>query len=142
LRVRAFVALAVADMALRAFGFQRLMQQSQPSPASDRIVGAREIRRAQHYAEIIEAVSRHHVVRSHCLQRSLVLHRWLRREGMQSELRIGVRKDSGQLEAHAWVELGGQVVNDQLSAVRAFSPLDRTPRERQASAQSVGPPSV
>jgi hypothetical protein len=129
-------------MALRAFGFQRLMEQSQPAPGSMRVAGAHEIRRARYYAEIIEAASRHHVVRSHCLQRSLVLHHWLSREGMHSDLRIGVRKESGQLEAHAWVELGGQVVNDRLAAVRAFSPLDRTPRERQVSAQSVHPPSA
>jgi hypothetical protein len=144
LRMRAFVALALVDVALRAVGLQRLMGQVQPAHPleTEHIASVEEIRRAQHYADVIEATSRHHVVRSQCLQRSLVLHRWLHRESIPSELRIGVRKDNGELKAHAWVELGGQVVNDRLPAVRAFSPLDRTPLERQASAPCAHPPSV
>jgi hypothetical protein len=57
------------------------------------------------------------------LQRSLVLNYWLRREGLPSELRIGVRKDGDALKAHAWVELGRHVVNDPVAAVAAFTPL-------------------
>jgi len=53
----------------------------------------------------------------------LALHQWLREEGLPSELRIGVRKDDGELRAHAWVELGGLVVNDGAGAVAAFTPL-------------------
>ncbi len=41
-----------------------------------------------------------------CLERSLVLWWLLQRDGIQSDLRIGVRKDEGELKAHAWVEYG------------------------------------
>jgi hypothetical protein len=51
----------------------------------------------------------------------------LRREGLPSQLRIGVRKADGALKAHAWVELCGSVVNDDPSAVAVFRPL-ATPR--------------
>ena len=51
-----------------------------------------------------------------CLQRSLVLWWFLRRRGLQGDLRIGVRRDvqSGELDFHAWVEYGGKVINDRL----------------------------
>jgi hypothetical protein len=79
--------------------------------------------RAARYAWAIALAARHHVVRARCLHRALVLHRWLRREGLPSELRIGVRKVDGALLAHAWVELDGEAVGDQPAAVAAFAPL-------------------
>ncbi len=36
----------------------------------------------------------------------------LRRQGVASELRIGVRKEQGRFEAHAWVEREGVALND------------------------------
>jgi hypothetical protein len=46
-----------------------------------------------------------------CLTQAVVVHRLLRGRGHASQLRIGVRKPAGKiLEAHAWVELGGDVV--------------------------------
>jgi hypothetical protein len=137
----AFVALAMVYVALRVVGLQRLMGQSQPpQPVHPKhIAGVEEIRRAQHYANVIEAVSRRHIVRSHCLQRSLVLHRWLHREGLPSELRIGVRKEHGELKAHAWVELRGQVINDRPTEVRAFSLLRPFPRERRRWTPAADP---
>lgn len=79
--------------------------------------------RARTYASAIELASRHHIVRAQCLHRSLVLHGWLRREGLPSRLRIGVRKEGAELKAHAWVELGNEVVNDYPESIAAFVPL-------------------
>ncbi len=46
-----------------------------------------------------------------CLIQAAVVQRLLWRKGHPSELRIGVRKEGGKhLEAHAWVESGGEVV--------------------------------
>jgi hypothetical protein len=42
----------------------------------------------------------------------MVLQALLRRQGIDSGLHLGVRKDSGPFEAHAWVEIDGVVVND------------------------------
>lgn len=39
-----------------------------------------------------------------CLERALVLQRLLRRRGVAAALQIGVRKQDGVLEAHAWLE--------------------------------------
>lgn len=65
----------------------------------------------------------------------MVLHRWLREQGLPSELRIGVRKDGGALIAHAWVELGAHVVNDSRAAVMPFTRLPLGPGVAGTSAQ-------
>lgn len=120
--IRAYVDLGLIDVALRVFGFRRIIGRVPASPA-DRIIHPEDRSRAGRYAHWIEVASRHHIVRARCLQQSLVLHQWLRREGLPSELRIGVRKEGGALRAHAWVELGDQIVNDRLDAVAGFAPL-------------------
>ena len=121
LLARAWVALGIVDIALRVAGFRRVAERAHP-PARCTFSGT-DLRRAHRYARWLEAASRHHLVRVRCLQRSLVLNYWLRREGLPSELRIGVRKDGDALRAHAWVELGRHVVNDPVAAVAAFTPL-------------------
>ncbi len=58
-----------------------------------------------------------------CLQRSLALCLWLEHVGLQPKLRIGVRNDGPGLEAHAWVEYKGHVLNDEVSVGESFSML-------------------
>lgn len=43
-----------------------------------------------------------------CLRQSLVVRTWLRRKGLDARMLIGVKKSSGKLDAHAWVELDGE----------------------------------
>jgi hypothetical protein len=118
----AYVSLLATDVALRAIGFKRLMARIQP--ARDGIpVRSAALRRAYRYAAMLEQASRYHFVRARCLHRSLALHHWLRRKGLASELRIGVRRDGGQLLAHAWVEVDGRVINDRPESVAVFAPL-------------------
>lgn len=46
-----------------------------------------------------------------CLTQALVTWIFLRQLGQSSDLRIGVTKDlQGQLEAHAWVQVGGKII--------------------------------
>ena len=59
-----------------------------------------------------------------CLQRSVALCLWLERLGFSGELKIGVRKDGEILRAHAWVELGGLLLNDHLSHTRRFAVMN------------------
>lgn len=61
--------------------------------------------------------------RPNCLQKSLVLWWLLRHQGIESDLRIGVRKQDGRLEAHAWVEYQGYVLNDSSDVARRFLPF-------------------
>jgi hypothetical protein len=126
LLMRAMVALAAVDLRLRVHGFRRLIESTEqkPRPVARRITD-RDMLHAREYARWIEFASRHHLVRARCLHRSLALHRWLMQDGLPSDLRIGVRKVDGELQAHAWVELAGNAVSDQLAAIAAYIPLAR-----------------
>ncbi len=130
--VRAYIRVGHVDLRLRAYGFQGVMQRVERRIVSEgTTVHARDVRRARRYARRIETAARLHFVRARCLHRSLALHEWLREEGLPSELRIGVRKQGGELKAHAWVELGQHVVTE--AAVIGFAPLGRAAIEGDAS---------
>ncbi len=63
---------------------------------------------------------------ANCLPRSLLLGWLLRRRGVASQLRIGVKMNNGSLTAHAWVEYAGIPINDQPNVgeqFAAFQPL-------------------
>ncbi len=61
-----------------------------------------------------------------CLQQSLALCLWLARQGIQLELKIGVRQEGAELDAHAWVEYCGEVLNDSPHVSGQFAPLTGT----------------
>jgi hypothetical protein len=129
--LRAFVDLAYVDIGLRVLGFQALAERIPAvDEANERDVRPVDLVRATRYAYWLERASRHHAVPARCLHRSLALHQRLRREGLPSELRIGVRKRSDIFEAHAWVEMAGRIVNDAPMAVSSFAPLT-TPNGEQ-----------
>ncbi|MFQ6029176.1 MAG: lasso peptide biosynthesis B2 protein [Dehalococcoidia bacterium] len=58
-----------------------------------------------------------------CLQRSLALCLWMQRKGYQPLIRIGIRRDNPQLDAHAWVECGGIVLNDDPNLSASYASL-------------------
>lgn len=60
-----------------------------------------------------------------CLQKSLVLWGLLRHQGIECELRIGVRREASNFEAHAWVECEGFVLNDAGDVRDRFATFDR-----------------
>ena len=102
-------ALAVrVEMGLRWLSpsalISRLGRVSRRPPA---LVPELDPRRA---ARLVKAVAA--LYRMPCLEQSLVLFRILRRRGIPAELRIGVRKVSGGLNAHAWVEHDGRLLLD------------------------------
>lgn len=70
------------------------------------------------------ATARYLPLRTNCLEQSLVLWWLLHRRGIAAELRVGARKDSNRLEAHAWVELDGDVLNEPGEEHRGFVPFD------------------
>ncbi len=129
--LRAFVTITQIDLALRIVGFPRLVARAQAQPpAEPDSLAVEDLWRARRYARWIDSAARHHFIRAQCLHRSLALHTWLRQEGLPSELRIGVRKTGGTLAAHAWVEVGGYVINDRRDWVAAFEPLATLDGER------------
>ena len=65
------------------------------------------------------------LLRVKCLTRSLALARVLASRGVASELRIGVMKDAGMLNAHAWVEWNGVILNDRPHCIAQYAAFDR-----------------
>jgi hypothetical protein len=61
---------------------------------------------------------------NNCLIRSLYLFWLLRRQGVMSNLRIGVRLAGGKLQSHAWVEVAGRPVNDAHDIVGRYVSFD------------------
>ncbi|WP_019499452.1 lasso peptide biosynthesis B2 protein [Pseudanabaena sp. PCC 6802] len=62
---------------------------------------------------------------ANCLKRSLVLWYLLRRQGIVSDLRIGVQQIAGEVQAHAWVEYQNKVLNDRPNIRQHFVPFER-----------------
>lgn len=60
-----------------------------------------------------------------CLPRSLALCRLLRERGHPAEVKIGVRREAGQLQAHAWVELHGEVLGEKLHPDWRLLPMEQ-----------------
>lgn len=129
---RAYIGLAVADLSLRFAGFSRLVQDPQGVVPQEGAGDPMAASRPDRYAHWIEVAARYHIVRARCLHRSLVLHRWLLRDGLASHLRIGVRKEGNLLRAHAWVEVDGRAVHEHPGALAAFTPLT-SPRLSRSS---------
>lgn len=75
-------------------------------------------------AGAVSLASRRGVFRPNCLVRSLALSRMLEREQVPGwHVRIGVREHTGRFEAHAWVELGTEVLADSTEHIASFERL-------------------
>jgi transglutaminase superfamily protein len=60
---------------------------------------------------MVLAAKRYAWGKASCLEESIVLWYLLGRQGIESALRIGIRKDDGKFDAHAWVERDGVALN-------------------------------
>jgi len=125
--LEAAVALAATWVGLRVFGFRR-WKSIFGWFAANRVRHARAARSASWgaagaIARFEDAAARHFFLRTNCLERSLVLCWLLERRGIDSQLRLGARKEAGRFEAHAWVEVDGSVVNDVYEPHLHFMPF-------------------
>ncbi|MEM8676822.1 MAG: lasso peptide biosynthesis B2 protein [Cyanobacteria bacterium P01_G01_bin.67] len=69
-----------------------------------------------------------HPLRPKCLHRSLVLHQWLKEQGINAQLEIGWGNNIG----HAWVTYEGMVLNDRADIAQI------TPRLLKAQEKASG----
>ena len=106
----------------RSTGIPNRGLPSHAFPVSPASTSAAETGRA--LGRLVNAVAWRLPGRPACLTRSVTLWWLLRRRGIDSEIRIGVRRADGRLEAHAWVELEGVVLNDAQDVGERFAAFE------------------
>lgn len=123
--LRALVMLPLTAVGLRVLGLRRvqallstLPRTTSPSRSDDR-VSARQV------ARLVAAAARHGPYRASCLPMSLTLQRLLRERGIDADLRLGVRKVAGVLEAHAWVERHGEPIAEAAAVHERFAAFEQ-----------------
>ena len=125
--LQAWLLLHGVALALRWVGFQRVYGWLDhwsagvggPMVGEDRI-----LTQARAMVRLVQGAAAWSLFHPTCLHRALTLWWLLRRRGVASELRIGVRLEQGRFEAHAWVERQGAALNDRADIGQDFAPFD------------------
>lgn len=81
---------------------------------------ATQLLRAQRSAELVALAGRRGLIRATCLRQSLLLEYWLKRRGLAATIKIGVRKEQDDFDAHAWVELNQHALGQTQLQHQAF----------------------
>ena len=122
-----FLLIPAAVGFVRLFGLRRWKMKAEQgrgiNSESSRIDSVK-LTEARTTARLIEAASRYGIVQGNCLSKSLALSWLLRRKGILADLRIGAMKTGDGLEAHAWVETRGEIVNDAADVRRNFAAFE------------------
>ncbi|HKF26495.1 MAG TPA: lasso peptide biosynthesis B2 protein [Candidatus Acidoferrum sp.] len=112
--VEAALLLPWIRLSLRLRGFRAtqksLLERANPAAAALPETAAAAL--TEQVCRIVLAASRHSLLRTTCLERSLTLWRLLARRGVTSQLRIGTSKCEGKFAAHAWVERNGEAIGE------------------------------
>ncbi len=120
----AFLLLPVVRAGLAALGLRRVESlmgrgaraRRQPEPGEAMFLARRTAR--------LVAVAAHYAGGA-CLARSVVLCLLLERRGIPARLRIGVRKQGAEFQAHAWVEAAGITWNEAPDIESRYAAFDR-----------------
>ena len=77
---------------------------------------------ASEIAQLVDRAARNLPLKTNCLDRSFALWWTLATHGIESEVRIGVKRDA-EFEAHAWVEQAGvALLDDSVSHFERLEP--------------------
>ena len=118
LLLRALWEMARYDALCKAFGFPGVRKRMKPRRGSQPGAAAVEA-----VCEAVGCMSSFYWKPLLCLQRSIVTARLLRAMGVQADVVIGYR--ANPFFSHAWVEVGGRVVNDSPAYQSKLQILDR-----------------
>jgi hypothetical protein len=103
------------SLAIRGFrGTQSALQRFLPAlNKAHRIAAGPKSSEVHRTVRMVRVAARYGIGSPTCLEKSLALWWLLARQGISAALRIGTRMNNGVFEAHAWVERGGAIVDDQ-----------------------------
>lgn len=104
--------LPVVELSLRCVGAQRTASWLSRAirPVAFHPPTSAELQQADRLAHLAAIAGRRGILLAPCLSQSLLVRALLRRRGLDAVLRVGVRKDDAQFDAHAWLELDGNTL--------------------------------
>jgi hypothetical protein len=130
LLIQAIILFPFLHIALLTVGYSRLhdfvMKTTLLIPSRNVHSEIEALRRAVEISKSISLAAQHGLIKATCLRRSFLLWCFLRKEGIPGQICFGVRKINHTLEAHAWVELGGIIINDSTEARDNYFVLENT----------------
>ena len=112
---------------LKGFKWTRAYLQNHIPDRPDDLTGAytsdpqKTLQTARSVARMVSIAANHGPYRANCLKRSLATWWLLKRRGIAAELNIGVNKDAGDFNAHAWVEYKGNTLVEADDVTQRFS---------------------
>lgn len=122
--LEAYLLLLLAPLRLRFFSMQAILRgipyPQAATPCHSPVDEPKLIEIAQRSLQLAENTI---PFRISCLQRTVVLRHLLCRQQIATQLQIGVRKQGQQLEAHAWLEYQGRILNSPVAHCRQYQPL-------------------
>jgi len=117
----AFVGLLAFDLLLKLGGFQRLIGKVARWPIAEPKTANREI--CRRVRGMVDRAQMYYPKKAMCLQHSAVVTCLLRRRGIAAEMVLAAQ--TFPPKAHAWAEVGGEVINDQSSVKSEYRVLKR-----------------
>lgn len=96
-----------------------------------------KVKRAAHW---VNGAARVPVPWARCLQRCMALCMWMERRGLSPTLRVGVRRTATGIDAHSWVEINGQVINDDAAVRDVFTQFNTSHLGEAITAQKSEQP--
>jgi Transglutaminase-like superfamily len=123
--------LPVVELSLRCVGARRTTSWLSRAikPRAIHPPTAAELQQADRLAQLAAIAGRRGLLEARCLSQAMLLTALLRRRGLDAVLQVGVRRDAGQFDAHAWVELDGHTL--------AQAPLQHLPLQSRPQSPAV-----
>jgi hypothetical protein len=121
---QSLILLPLLALALALLGYkrtQRLLLRFAPPTVEPPTLTEAQMRRI---GQLVNLAANRGLYRATCLKRSLALWWILRQRGIDSDLRFGVRRGDNKIDAHAWVEYQGLVLNDRATVNTDYAPFN------------------
>jgi hypothetical protein len=125
---RAVWLLTQITLSLRLRGYTKTESSlhSRARRRPDAIVAEQDVAlRIARTSRMVRAASQFGSIRATCLAQSLTLWFLLQQQNISSAIKIGVRKNDGYMEAHAWVERNGVTLNEADEVHQHYAPFER-----------------
>lgn len=110
--LEAMALMPLVGILLRLFRYHAVLSFLEKLIPLQKVHSRPSMAQARRLGELANIAAFRGAYKATCLRRSLVLWCMLRRRGVDSQVRIGVRLENGEFASHAWVERQGIVLND------------------------------